>query len=95
MNTKDSPRPLSADRPLDDPAKDRLGYAPFAKLLADSICNLAPTEGFVMALFGPWGSGKTTVLKFVEHYMDALPRNQQPVVVHFNPWWFSGYEDIA
>ena len=48
-----------------------------------------------MALYGPWGSGKTTLLGFVEHYLDKMPSKERPVVVHFNPWWFSGHEDIA
>jgi len=95
MNTENEPKSLSSDKPLDDPSLDRLGYAPFAKRLADSICHLAPTEGFVMALFGPWGSGKTTTLSFIRHYLEELSVDQRPIMVHFNPWWFAGHEDIA
>ena len=46
---------LSADRPLDDPRLDRLGYSPFAKQLAKSIINLTPVEGIVLGIFGGLG----------------------------------------
>ncbi|OKH27623.1 hypothetical protein NIES1031_06780 [Chroogloeocystis siderophila 5.2 s.c.1] len=42
---------LSADNPLKNPEHDRLGYAPFAKNLADSICKMSPPQGFVTAVY--------------------------------------------
>ncbi|TET45519.1 NTPase KAP [candidate division TA06 bacterium] len=86
---------LSADRPKEHPDDDNLGYAPFAKHLAESICRMAPTEGLVMAVYGPWGSGKSTLLNFVVHYLQQMSESEQPVVVRFNPWWFSGHEDLT
>ena len=55
---------------------------------------MAPTEGLVMALYGPWGSGKSTVVNFVVHAIEALPESDRPVVLNFNPWWFGGHEDL-
>lgn len=86
---------LSADRPSLDPKDDLFGHAPFAKNLADSICRYPGSDGLVLALYGPWGSGKSTVLNYVQHYLDQLPEGEQPVVVKFNPWWFSGQENLA
>ena len=85
---------LSPDRPGEDPASDRLGYAPFAKHLADSILRLPSSEGLVIALYGTWGSGKTTMLNYVRHYIRQSPPDQQPMLAAFNPWWFSGSEDL-
>jgi len=85
---------LSSDKPLSDPKDDRLGYAPFAKHLAGSICEMTPTEGLVIAIHGSWGSGKSTLLNFVVYYLRQEPESQQPVIVQFNPWWFSGHEDL-
>ena len=50
MTTDGEPKPidLSADRPSVDPEADRLGYAPFAKRLADSILRLSGAEGHVL-----------------------------------------------
>src|SRR5215203_7540452 len=86
---------LSSDQPLDDPADDRLGYALFAERLAASVQTMIPTRGLVIALYGAWGSGKSTVLGFVEHYLRQKPVVEQPLVVNFNPWWFSGQENLT
>jgi len=86
---------LSPDKPLISPADDRLGYAPFAERLADSIQSMAPPEGLTIALFGPWGSGKTTLLHFVIHYLEQQPETERVVIVPFNPWFFSGHEDLT
>lgn len=88
---------LSPDRPLDDPLTDRLGYAPFAQALANSIRRMEAPDGIVIALYGQWGMGKTTALNFIEHYLseaqegDAAPS----VILRFNPWWFTGRSDLA
>ena len=86
---------LSADRPVERPEEDLFGYAPFAKQLADSICKLEAPDGLVIAVHGPWGSGKSTLLNFVKWYLEESPKKEQPVLVSFNPWWFSGQENLA
>ncbi|NMF66351.1 KAP family P-loop NTPase fold protein [Brasilonema octagenarum] len=78
-----------------EPEKDRLGYAPFAKHLADSICKMSLSEGFVIAVYGSWGSGKSTLLNFVVHCLKHKPDKEQPIVVHFNAWLFTGNQDIT
>ncbi len=60
---------LSADRPSIDPKDDLFGHASFAKNLADSICRYPGSDGLVLALYGPWGFGKSTVLGYVGHYI--------------------------
>lgn len=86
---------LSSDRPSTDPAQDLFGHAPFAKTLARAIRGYRGSDGIVLALYGPWGSGKSTVLAYVEHELDSGPEAERPVVVSFNPWWFSGQENLA
>ena len=87
--------PLSADRPKTNPTDDRLGYAPFAKHLAESICKMNAVEGLVIAVYGAWGSGKTSLLNFLLHYLRERPEDEQPIYIPFNPWWFSGHEDLT
>ncbi len=86
---------LSADRPSIDPENDLFGHAPFAKNLALSISRYPSNDGLVLALYGPWGSGKSTVLNYIQHYLDQQDEDKRPVVVTFNPWWFSGQENLA
>jgi predicted KAP-like P-loop ATPase len=86
---------LSIDRPVIEPQQDRLGHAPFARDLANSICHMNFPKGFVIAVYGSWGFGKSTVLNFLEYYLQQKPENEQPIIIHFNPWLFSGDEDIT
>jgi predicted KAP-like P-loop ATPase len=86
---------VSADRPGSDPSLDRLGYAPFAKRLAQSIAGIEQAEGHVLALYGRWGFGKTTMLNYVRHYLNEIAEKDRPIVLSFNPWWFSGHEDLV
>ena len=86
---------LSADRPGRDPNSDRLGYAPFAKRLAQSIARLSRAEGHVVALYGGWGFGKTTMLNYVRYYLNEMGPSERPMIVSYNPWWFSAHEDLV
>ena len=86
---------LSPDKPLTDPKDDRLGYAPFAKNLAESILKMIPPEGLVIAIYGQWGSGKSTVIEFIANYLEHPDEGASPLIVRFNPWWFSGSEDLV
>lgn len=84
---------LSADLPQSDPKNDLFGHSPFAKTIATSIQRYASPEGLVLALYGPWGSGKSTVLNYIQHYLEQ--EKEKPIIVQFNPWWFSGQENLA
>jgi len=85
---------LSGDRPLKDPRDDRLGYATFARHIARSLCEMIPVDGLVVTIYGPWGCGKTTVLNFIEYYLKHNGQAKSPEVIYFNPWWFSGSENL-
>ncbi|BBD68408.1 KAP P-loop domain-containing protein [Nostoc commune NIES-4072] len=86
---------ISADSSLVDPEKDLLGHANFAKYLAESICRMSYPEGFVIAVYGSWNSGKSTLLNFVVHYLQQKPEEEKPIIVPFNPWLFSGHQNIT
>ena len=64
------PFSLSADKPLYSPDQDLLGYAPFGKHLAESLIKMAPAEGFVVAIYGAWGSGKSSLLNLLIHFLE-------------------------
>jgi predicted KAP-like P-loop ATPase len=86
---------LSSDRPLDDPASDLFGHAPFAKAIAKSLLRDCPPEGLVIGIYGAWGLGKSTALNFLERYLVELAGDDDPpIVIRFNPWWFSGQDDL-
>jgi predicted KAP-like P-loop ATPase len=92
---------LDADTPEIDPQYDALGYTHFTKEVAKTIAKINADDGFVIAITGEWGSGKTTTLNYVEHFLTnesdelSLSKSDIPLILHFNPWLFSGHQDIV
>ncbi len=96
MNKDDKDKDeIVPDKPLSDPKEDELGYKAFAEHIAKSIVKVKGVEGFVIALNGRWGSGKTTLTNFIEYYLSKFPEEDQPIIMKFNPWWFSGQESLT
>ena len=86
---------IGSDAPQVNPEHDAFGYAPFSKGIADAIHTIRSPRGLVMAVHGVWGSGKTSLLYFVKHYLVQLPESRRPIVIDFNLWWFKDREDLA
>jgi predicted KAP-like P-loop ATPase len=85
---------ISNDAPINDPEEDQFGVAPFAKAIAKSIENLTAPEGTVIALNGPWGSGKSSIVNLIRHHLKAAEDAESLRVMVFNPWWYPN-EDAA
>ncbi len=51
-------------------------------------------ESLVVGIYGPWGSGKTTVKDHVMRALAAEPEASRPLVVQFNPWEWNGSEQV-
>lgn len=84
---------LSADLAQTNPVTDELGYAPFARNIAKGICNMSPVDGITIGVTGNWGTGKTTMINFIRHYVKEIDNSIEQI--DFNPWWFAGHEDIV
>lgn len=85
--------PLKSDNALQSPSEDKLGYNDFAKHLAQTLQRQTPEHEFVIGIYGEWGSGKSTVLNFLDYYLEEETDNSI-IVLRFNPWWFSGQHDL-
>lgn len=94
-DAKDLAWDLGSDLPVENPADDAYGYAPFASRLATAIIDNKNPKGLVIAVHGKWGSGKSSLLNFIKHDLKKLPDARRPVIVDFNPWWFEGRDQIA
>lgn len=79
-----------SDEPISGADQDRFNRAPFASRIADTIARRPDPSSLVVGVFGPWGDGKTSVLKMME---EELQRNDHVIVLHFNPWHFQS-EDL-
>lgn len=70
------------DEPLESIEQDLLGRSAFARFLAMTINNIKIKEGaYSIHLCGAWGSGKSTVLNFLQQELGSAW-----VSVKFNAW---------
>jgi energy-coupling factor transporter ATP-binding protein EcfA2 len=83
---------LLNDNPIRSRDEDDLHRARFADGLASTIRTLDASHGAVVALLGPWGVGKTSLLNLIVENLAAQP---QLVIIQFNPWLFSGTEQLV
>lgn len=84
---------FSPDQPIHRTKEDKLGRKDFAKHMADAIRGWKGNDSLCLALYGEWGSGKTSIKNMI---VDALqkPTTKAPLVVEFNPWQWSGQEQL-
>jgi hypothetical protein len=81
-----------SDNPITSRKEDQLGRASFADSIATAVRSLDASRGLVVAVVGPWGVGKTSVLNMV---VEALEEPSALEAVEFNPWLFSGTEQLV
>ena len=83
------------DQPITSPGEDRFGFDPLATALADSISKMESPHGTAIAVNGPWGSGKSSVVNLVKHYLRNGMKTGDLEIVDFKCWWFRGEEALT
>lgn len=83
-----APLHLIPDAPITSPSFDRLDRMSFVRSFAEAIRAVHGNDSVVLALAGPWGSGKSSLLNLVAGELEA--GETPPLIMRFNPWWFSG-----
>lgn len=86
-----SAKGIGADNPIRKPEDDVLGRAKVAQTFAEQVLSLDVTEGIVVGVLGPWGSGKTSFINLARTHMESA----NVPVLDFNPWMFSGTEQLV
>lgn len=81
------------DAPITNPVQDRFGFDPFAQSIARCILALKHPLGSVVAIHGPWGSGKSSVINLVRHHLAKDP--DAPVIVPIQAWWYRTEDALA
>jgi predicted KAP-like P-loop ATPase len=83
------------DGPIEEVGHDLYGFDPFAKTVADSIRNLRSPHGSVVALNGPWGSGKSSTVNLIRRHLTDLVEDRSLTIIPFSSWWFRGEDALA
>ncbi|MEM1150237.1 MAG: P-loop NTPase fold protein [Pseudomonadota bacterium] len=81
------------DVPITSPENDRFGFDPFACAISDCVRNIENPLGSVVAIYGPWGSGKSSVINLVRHHLakDAPDLD----VINFPAWMYRTEDALA
>jgi KAP family P-loop domain len=80
-----------SDIPISDPDFDRFGRWPFAQRVAQTIAARTDSSSLVIGIYGSWGEGKTSVLRFIER---ELQNQEQIICITFNPWRYAAEEQL-
>lgn len=83
------------DKPIKSPREDKFGFKSLAKAIADSISKMKSPEGTVIAINGPWGSGKSSLINLVRHHLSKSRKKGRLKIVDFTCWWFRGEEALT
>ncbi|MBN1293160.1 MAG: hypothetical protein JXB48_15085 [Candidatus Latescibacteria bacterium] len=85
---------FSSDRPIFSRDNDSLGRKEFAESLASAIKGWHGNDSLVLALYGAWGSGKSSIKNMV---LETLKESKDtcPEIIEFNPWQWSGQEKLV
>jgi hypothetical protein len=82
---------IAADNPITNPADDALGRDKPAQSFADQVLEFDSTEGLVVGVLGPWGSGKTSFVNLASWRL----KKSGVAILEFNPWMFSGADQLV
>src|SRR6266540_2957802 len=81
------------DSPITKAEEDLLERSGFVDSVARILKAAPMTESNVFALYGEWGAGKTSLKNLVVGQLGVVG-GSKPVVVEFNPWAFSGQDQV-
>lgn len=81
------------DSPIEISEDDYFGINEFTKTLAKGISDINNPVGTVIALHGPWGSGKSSAVNLVKNHLKDS--DQEIQIVNFACWWYRGEEALA
>jgi predicted KAP-like P-loop ATPase len=85
---------IAADQPIAKRVDDRLSRADFSKELATAIAGWTGNTSLTVALYGSWGSGKSSVKNMAVEYLGERPA-PRPTIIEFNPWRWTNSDELA
>jgi hypothetical protein len=85
-----TPLSVRTDQAIGTRDLDKLGTRAFAEQVANVLLNWTQADCFVLALYGKWGQGKSSIknmtLEVLSEELVAKLNPLAPYPIHFNPW---------
>jgi len=82
---------VTGDNPIRNYEDDTLGRGFVARSFAQQVLTTDASEGSVVGILGPWGSGKTSFVNLARNEIE----NAHVPILDFNPWMFSGAQQLV
>ena len=82
------------DSPIEATKDDHYGVTSFSESLAESFLKIENPIGTTIALYGPWGSGKSSVVNLIREILKKK-NDERLIVSEFKCWWYRGEEALA
>ena len=92
MEEKNNAPVFHDDSPIESPDEDKFGHNVFAEHVAACISGIQNPDGSVIAIHGPWGSGKSSVINMVKHKVKKSDKSI--AIVSFNCWRYRTEDGI-
>jgi hypothetical protein len=84
----------SYDAPISKKREDELARSPFAERFARLVTSFSGGDrSNIFALYGEWGSGKTSTWTLIRVEIDRM--DTKPLIVEFSPWAYSSYDQVV
>jgi hypothetical protein len=71
---------------------DCLGYTTYVEVLAN-ICTHKDLAPLTLGIFGPWGSGKTSLMEMLRRHIESTKGEKKRKTLWFNAWMYEGREE--
>jgi hypothetical protein len=72
--------------------QDCLGYSAYVTVLAN-VCTHRDLAPLTLGIFGPWGSGKTSLMQMMMAHVEATKGERKRGTLWFNAWMYEGREE--
>lgn len=83
------------DTPIKFKKDDQLGRTLFVTRLTETILAIKDIQSLVIGLYGPWGSGKSSILNLLKEKLDQPQKGNNSIqVMQFDPWFFNSEEEL-
>lgn len=83
------------DKPIETEKDDFLSRKRFSQHLGKALLDWKEKESLVIAIYGEWGSGKSSVINLANEYIESTKNNDKPTIIGFNPWGFSEEKNLS
>lgn len=86
-----------ADQPIKTYKDDLLNRHAFSSSLTKAILSYKESESLVIALYGKWGTGKTSIINMALENINEISEGldlKESIVLRFNPWNYSDQNQL-